>query len=628
MLVGGAAAELEDCGGPFWPGRLARVSGVAAATWAQWALRRPARDVALRAALESLGPVFVKVGQTLAQRPDLVGADAAAALTRLQDGMAPEPPGAAEVVLREELCLAPDAPLAGERASGAPFAAFDPTPVAAASLGQVHRARLHDGLDVAVKVQRPGVREQVNLDMGLLKQGLAVLRNTWGSESDFTLIADEVGKGLLRELDYRDEARNMEEFRDAHKFLPYLKVPSVVHALTTRRVLVTEWCNGRKLDQLDDPEDALRLAALGAECSCAQLLRTSFLHADPHEGNVMLGDGGELVMLDFGLVSRVEPHHAESMASAILHFIAMDWVAVLEDFRGMGVLPERNDREWVDGKWKDIDEADFVKDFIMSMEGDGETAKTFGDLWTRLVSLGMRYHFLVPPYYILVMRSFLTLEGTASRANPDFDMYAVAYPYAVRKGLTPKTENGKAALRALLLDEQSRLRWDRFSMLANSDDGESTEAKVGDALGEGSIDAFLEVIACREGRTLRRVLRKADSVAAAAYVASAAGAWVRRYVVGMLVAAIPAGISFILSGPVRASAGAKRSTRVTQVIAALAAYHARAVLRKRPFLALYVALRLLAGTVLELGRAALSALVPRRRVVRPVAAPAPALAPA
>ena len=171
-----------------------------------------------------------------------------------------------------------------------------------------------------------------------MRRGWPWVTEYWQTETDIPAVADQVGAGLLRELDYRLEAANADRFAQKHAFLPFLRVPGNVPALSGRRVMVSEWIDGRPLRECSAAEK-LSLVRMGLECSVAQLLQTGMIHADPHEGNFMLGDDGKLVMLDFGLVTTMEPGHQESMAGAVLAFIAADYDAMLEEFKGMGVLP-------------------------------------------------------------------------------------------------------------------------------------------------------------------------------------------------------------------------------------------------------------------------------------------------
>ena len=160
--------------------------------------------------------------------------------------------------------------------------------------------------------------------MYVLRLGLVALRVLWGSDTDLTPIADEVAAGVWNELDYRQEAANARQFEQEHRFLPYIKVPRYIDAYTTERVLTMEWCEGKKLGQL--PLDKqLDFMAKAIEASGAMLLQTGLVHADPHEGNILYAPNGDLVFIDFGLVSAVHPRLMEAFASGVINLITMDW---------------------------------------------------------------------------------------------------------------------------------------------------------------------------------------------------------------------------------------------------------------------------------------------------------------
>ena len=587
--------------------RVVRIAASTARVALAWVTERPDRGTVLRDAVAALGPVFVKLGQTMASREDLVGDEAAAALKGLQDRMDPFDQSRAMEILREELGLelsgdsggndggdwsaAP--PLVGAPGSGAPFTALSEVPVGAASLGQVYRGTLADGREVAVKVQRPDVYAQVALDMYIIRAALAWLREYWQTDTDIPAVADQVGAGLLRELDYRLEAANADAFAAKHAFLPFLRVPANVPELSGRRVMVSEWMNGRPLRDCT-PTEKLSLVRMGLESSVAQLLQTGMIHADPHEGNFLLGDDGRLVMLDFGLMTEMDPGHQESMAGCVLAFIDADYDEMLEKFKGMGVLPDQPQR-WVAGRWVDCSFQDFRGAFLKALfasNGSGGNEEdvhgfkptdmtNFGDLWLKLGSLALEYAFIIPSYYVLVMRSFATFEGIAETVDGEFDIYSAAMPYAARRALAPTTASGAVALRAALVDASGALRIDRLAAAvprrgqrdnapssaaaaaataaavateAEDDPDMSTSttrgngdpsassagAAAGVAPGAPSSVAAAGMLThllleARDGQALRRVLIEVDTLAAVTFALSPAGLrWLRTVAIEAL----------------------------------------------------------------------------------------------
>eukprot|EP00873_Tetraselmis_striata_P030003 jgi/Tetstr1/450267/TSEL_037303.t1 len=268
------------------------------------------RGAVLRAAISQLGPVFVKCGQTMAQRADLIGEEASRALKSLQSSNQPFPDELAWQIIVSDLGhdgpLSPDCPLHKDKPGKPLFASFKAEHIASASLGQVYKARTWAGDDIALKVQRPNVLKQVALDMYVLGLFLILLKKVWNMTIDLQPIADEVGTGIFKELDYHLEARNASDFNSAHSFLGYV---------------------------------AKLMVAMAVEASVAQLLRTGFVHVDPHEGNMMFTDDGELCYIDFGLMARVAPQNMEAFASGVCHMLAGKYDKLSDDFVQCGIAP-------------------------------------------------------------------------------------------------------------------------------------------------------------------------------------------------------------------------------------------------------------------------------------------------
>jgi predicted unusual protein kinase regulating ubiquinone biosynthesis (AarF/ABC1/UbiB family) len=264
--------------------------------------------------LEKMGPVFIKIGQLLSTRPDLLPVPFTEALARLQDKVAPFPFEEVEKIVSSEL---------GMRLSRA-FSAFDPVPVSAASLGQVHRAAMRDGRPVAVKVQRPGIREKMADDLDCLQEVAEFLdhHTHMGKQYEFEKMLAEFRKTLLHELDYRLESQNLRTLGANLAEFKRIIVPQPIEDFTTSRVLTMEYIGGHKittLSQLAKMEmDGIDLAAQLFKAYMKQILVDGFYHADPHPGNILLTDDSSIALIDLGMVGRLSPKLREGLLLILL----------------------------------------------------------------------------------------------------------------------------------------------------------------------------------------------------------------------------------------------------------------------------------------------------------------------
>eukprot|EP00271_Cylindrocystis_brebissonii_P004811 TRINITY_DN16720_c0_g1_i1.p1 TRINITY_DN16720_c0_g1~~TRINITY_DN16720_c0_g1_i1.p1 ORF type:complete len:1485 (-),score=215.30 TRINITY_DN16720_c0_g1_i1:607-4422(-) len=432
--------------------------------------RRMATAFKLKDILINLGPTFIKVAQSLSARPDVIGPDTAAVLTELQDRLPPFDTDEALEIVAAEL----------KRPIASLFAELSPIPVAAASFGQVYRGLTVDGREVAVKVQRPRVLLAVARDILILRILLGVVKRVARINSDLRILADELGRGLYGELDYRLEAANAAAFAAAHTHLQYVQVPKVYPEMTTRKVLVMEWINGERPSDLlaiaqgKVPmapvwqrelamQKLLRLIAIGVESSLVQLLDTGVMHADPHPGNLLLTQEGRVAYLDFGLLTRMEPQHQAAFLAAIAHLVNAEWAALADDLADMDVLKPTTDRAAVT---RALEEAFGAGTSAVVQTGLPDIK--FGQVSTQLWRIALRFRFKLPPYYTLVLRSLASLEGIGIAVDPAFKVFASAYPYVVRRLLTDNHPSSRAVLRQLLLKEDKRFRWDRMAAIGES----------------------------------------------------------------------------------------------------------------------------------------------------------------
>lgn len=408
----------------------------------------------LKETMLSLGPTFIKVGQSLSTRPDIIGPEISKALSELHDQIPPFPRPLAMKIIEEEL----GSPI------GSFFSYISEEPVAAASFGQVYRGCTLDGSDVAVKVQRPNLRHVVVRDVYILRLGLGLLQKIAKRKSDPRLYADELGKGLVGELDYTSEAANASQFLDAHSHFSFMQVPKVFQHLTRKRVLTMEWMVGESSTDLlsittsssikhgskylerqkvDAKRRLLDLVNKGVEASLTQLLETGMLHADPHPGNLRYTASGRIGFLDFGLLCRMEKKHQFAMLASIVHIVNGDWSSLLQALTEMDVVrPGTNIRRVTMDLEDALGEVE-LKDGIP----DIKFSRVLGKIW----SVALKYHFRMPPYYTLVLRSLASLEGLAVAADPSFKTFEAAYPFVVRKLLTENSAETRKILHSVVV---------------------------------------------------------------------------------------------------------------------------------------------------------------------------------
>jgi ubiquinone biosynthesis protein len=381
----------------------------------------------LRHSLEECGGMFVKMGQVASTRSDLVSPPVADELSHLQDHVAPAPPDAVRELLEDEL--------------GSPvdevFAEFDWQPLAAASIGQAHRARLHGGQQVVVKVQRPGIADSVNRDLDVLNQLATVVeqRTTWGAEYRVCDLADEFAERLREELDFEIEARNASDIAANLDDAGDVRIPGVFHDLTTRRVLVMEWLDGvsvRDTDAIDElGVDRRELAEDLLRCMLQQMLVDAQYHADPHPGNVMVLRDGRLALIDFGAASRIDPLQQTAIRDVMVGVSQRD-----ADLLRQAVLQVATLRRDVDDEELERALSRFMSRHLAP--GMVPSAAMFNDLLQLFFTFGIN----LPPELSTFFRALITLEGTLTTLSPGYPVIDRAEAIAtewVRARLAPST---------------------------------------------------------------------------------------------------------------------------------------------------------------------------------------------
>ncbi|XP_075644871.1 putative aarF domain-containing protein kinase At1g71810, chloroplastic isoform X2 [Castanea sativa] len=332
------------------------------------------------------------------------------------------------------------------------FSEISPEPIAAASLGQVYQARLRrSGEVVAVKVQRPGVQAAISLDILILRFLAGLLRRAGKLNTDLQAVVDEWASSLFREMDYIKEANNGLRFRQLYGGLPDVLVPKMFVEHSTRKVLVMEWVEGKKLSEVQD----LYLVEVGVYCSFNQLLEYGFYHADPHPGNLLRTYDGKLAYLDFGMMGEFKQELRDGFIEACLHLVNRDFDALAKDFVTLGLLPPTADKEAVTKALTGVFQDAVAK---------GVRNISFGDLLGNLGTTMYKFKFQIPSYFSLVIRSLAVLEGIAISFNPDYKVLGSTYPWIARKVLTDSSPQLKSSLQNLLYEE-GVFRIDRLESL-------------------------------------------------------------------------------------------------------------------------------------------------------------------
>jgi len=433
--------------------------------------RRPQRAAQLRRLITCLGPTFIKVGQALSTRPDLVRRDYLEELTLLQDQLPPFPNELAFALIEQEL----------GRPVGELYRELSPEPVAAASLGQVYRGRLPSGEEVAVKVQRPGLLPILTLDLYILRR-LAHILQPWlpiHMKDDLSLIVDEFGEKLFEEIDYLNEACNAEKFADNFRDDPTVKVPKIYWAWSSHRVLTLEWIHGYKLTDASAVQKAgipmRQFVQIGVRSGLRQLFEFGFFHADPHPGNLFLTPDGRLAYIDFGMMDQLTQEAKEQLADALVHLVNKDYPELARDFIRLGFLPPDTDitpivpmLEWV---WQEAVGTQ-IRDF------------RFKDATDNFSDLMYRYPFRVPAHFALIIRSLVTQEGIAMSLDPNFRIVDAAYPYVAQRLLTGETPEFRRRLLEVLFKD-NRFQWQRLESLlaaAKGTEGMDLQPVLGSAL--------------------------------------------------------------------------------------------------------------------------------------------------
>ncbi len=413
----------------------------------------------LLSTLTNLGPCFIKVGQALSTRPDLISREWLEELTNLQDNLPPFSHAIALATVEKDL--------------GAPadqlFEEFPNYPVAAASLGQVYKARLRSHHWVAVKIQRPDLVFILRRDLviirllGILSAPMLPLNLGFGLGG----IIDEFGRSLFEEIDYEKEADNAEHFAGLFSDNPAVIVPQVERLVSSRRVITTSWINGTKLrdrqeikDQQLDPTALIRT---GVTSGLQQLLEFGYFHADPHPGNLFAlkgksGDLGHMAYIDFGMMDSISDADRLTLTGAVVHLINNDFEALAKDFQALGFLNPKTDLKPI---------VPALEEVLGGALGNSVASFNFKAITDRFSELMFDYPFRVPARFALIIRAVVSQEGLALRLDPEFKIIGLAYPYVAKRLLMADNKEMRDKLLEVIFDSNGQLQLERLESLLN-----------------------------------------------------------------------------------------------------------------------------------------------------------------
>jgi len=409
--------------------------------------------------ITDLGPCFIKLGQALSTRPDLVRQDWLTELTNLQDNLPPFKHTIALKIIEEEL--------------GAPanelFEEFPDTPVASASLGQVYKAKTKNNTYCAVKVQRPNLYFLIRRDIVILK----ILATTFSPFLPLNIgvgigeIIDEFGKALFEEIDYEKEAKNAMKFAELFKSNPNVFIPNLENDFSSKRVITTSWIDGVKLRDREILEkNNLVPASFIKTCVISglqQLFEHGYFHADPHPGNMFAlkggsKDSGHLAYVDFGMMDTITNSDRLTLIKAIVHIINEQYLLLAKDFQKLGFLTKEQDLNKIVEPLKEV-----LGGSLTAKVGDFNL-KNVTDKFSKLM---YSYPFRVPSRFALIIRAVVSQEGLALRLDPEFKILKVAYPYIAKKLLTDNSDEIVEILLEVVFDNKGRIQIEKVESLLN-----------------------------------------------------------------------------------------------------------------------------------------------------------------
>ncbi len=398
--------------------------------------------------LYMLGPTFIKIGQTLSTRADLLPLPTMLELAKLQEEVTPFPNEIALATIEGEL----------QGRINDLYQSFNRVPIAAASLSQAYRAVLKDGRDVVVKVQRPDLSRLIASDVQILAAVTDEVMKypSLCRHTDWPGVNQEFARTIFEEIDYIREGRNADRFRTTYRDFDLVYIPRIIWRLTGRKVLTIEYVSGTKVTDIETLNalgiNREEITKAGANFYLRQLLEDGFFHADPHPGNLRIMDDGRVGIFDFGMVGRISPELKESLVSAFLHTIQHEYRQLVDDFGDMGFLGEGVDRDQL---------AQDLTPILDKRFAQGLSKIRFRQMLFDFSEVVFRYPFRLPTEFTYVMRALLTLEGVALTINPKFNFVDATLPFAHRLMLKNSATMGKALIKEVFVEG----RFDRHAAI-------------------------------------------------------------------------------------------------------------------------------------------------------------------
>ncbi len=370
----------------------------------------------IRLVLEELGTTFIKLGQILSTRPDLIPEEITKELTKLQDQVPPFSFLEVRKQIENELGSALEDL----------FKSFEAQPLAAASIGQVHRAEMLDGKKVVVKVQRPGIEENIRIDLEIMLDIARLIEKhtDWSQFYNFTEAVLEFEDILLNEMDYLVEGQNIDVFQKNFKDVEDVCIPKVHWDYTTRRILTMEYIEGIKLDDVhalsEQGIDTVKVANVLSKAVFKQILYDGFFHGDPHPGNILVIDNNRIALLDFGIIGMIDDEMKEKFGDLLISQVNKNTEAVMRTFMNLGITPPNINRRELR---QDIERMRYkYYDRPLSKIKLGDTMKEFMDL-------AFKYRILLPAEFTLMGKTFMILEGQITRLAPEISLMEIAEPF-------------------------------------------------------------------------------------------------------------------------------------------------------------------------------------------------------